>query len=132
MSKGEFNVFQFFQTGGYEQVRELVDVDEAKEAVLHYCQSVAAQVGLVDRVIITDSGDLTVFEWQFGKGITFPRISQAEVSEMLNNAVDDNQYDLTGYTIEDIALDLLAYADLPEGVTKEELIPLIKVWKESK
>ena len=68
----EFNVVQFFENGTCEYVRRNVDVGEALKAVRHYCHSVAAQMGVVDRVIVTDGGDFCCFEWQRDKGVTFP------------------------------------------------------------
>lgn len=70
----KFNVFQFFPDGKYEQVRSNVSVKEAVEAAKHYTTCVGAQVGTTVRVIITDSGDLINFEWEFGKGVTFPKL----------------------------------------------------------
>ncbi len=68
----EFSVCQFFDDDTYEYVRRFVRASEAVEAAHHYCKGVAARTGLVQRVIITDGGDDTVFEWQFGRGVTFP------------------------------------------------------------
>jgi hypothetical protein len=67
----EFSVCQFFEDGSYEYVRRGVDARTAVEVAHHYCNSVGAQIGTTRRVIITDSGDCTNFEWQFGKGVTF-------------------------------------------------------------
>lgn len=64
---------QFFEDGTYEYVRRFVSTEEAAKAFGHYCSSVAAQMGLVQRVIITDGGDCIVGEWEFGKGLTFPK-----------------------------------------------------------
>jgi len=33
-----------------------------------------AAEGFVNKVIIVDGGDNTVFEWQRGKGVTFPEM----------------------------------------------------------
>jgi hypothetical protein len=67
-----FSVYQFFADGTYEQVRYRVSAEEAVKAARHYCSSVGAQLGTTRRVIITDDGDSTVFEWQHGKGVIFP------------------------------------------------------------
>lgn len=71
MSHGEFSVFQFFTNGEYERVRDHVDAEEAAKAVKHYTNNVATKLGVVERVIITDGGDSTCFEWTKGKGVTF-------------------------------------------------------------
>jgi hypothetical protein len=68
----EFSVCQFFEDGSYEYVRRFVDAKEAVTAARHYTDNVAAKMGLTKRVIITDGGDYTVFEWVAGKGVTYP------------------------------------------------------------
>lgn len=67
-----FSVVQFFPDGQYEYVRSRVEAEEAVKAAQHYCTSVGARMGTTRRVIITDGGDCTVFEWVFGKGVVFP------------------------------------------------------------
>jgi hypothetical protein len=67
-----FSVFQFFEDGSCERVREGVSAEEAVKAARHYTDNVASRLGLVERVIITDGGDECCFQWQRGKGITFP------------------------------------------------------------
>jgi hypothetical protein len=69
---GEFNVAQFFPDGKYEYVRRRVGAEEAWQGFQHYSTSVAARTGMVTRVIITDGGDCTNAEWEYGKGITYP------------------------------------------------------------
>jgi hypothetical protein len=75
-----FNVYQFFEDGTYEQVRTNVDGEEAVKAAHHYCNSVAAKCGVTRRVIITDSGDCTNFEWKYGEGVVFPEPQKGETS----------------------------------------------------
>jgi len=73
MARGEFSVYQFFADDmGQEKVREFVDAEEAMTAAAHFCSSVAARMGITKRVIITDGGDCTAFEWKFGEGVVFP------------------------------------------------------------
>lgn len=67
----EFSVYQFFEDSTNERVREFVGAKEAVVAATHYCNSVGARMGTTQRVIITDGGDCTVFEWKHGKGVTF-------------------------------------------------------------
>lgn len=74
-TSGEFSVAQFFADGSHEYVRRWVSAQEAVEASRHYVTSVAAQEGIVVRVIITDGGDNTNFAWEHGKGIVFPPVS---------------------------------------------------------
>jgi hypothetical protein len=68
----EYSVYQFLKNDTYERVREFVGVEEAVKAAKHYSSSVGARLGITRRVIITDDGDHTVFEWKHGEGITFP------------------------------------------------------------
>jgi hypothetical protein len=72
MTQGEFSVCQFFENGEYEYVRRGVGPEEAVEAAHHYCNSAGAKLGMTRRVIITDGGDETNFEWRFGEGVVFP------------------------------------------------------------
>lgn len=72
MSATEFSVCQFFADDSYEYVRRFVPAEEAVSVAKHYTQSVGAQIGSTRRVIITDGGDHTVFEWKYGEGVTFP------------------------------------------------------------
>lgn len=71
MQPGEYSVFQFFEDETYEKVRELVSAEDAVEAAKHYTTCVGARLGTTRRVIITDGGDCTCFEWKFGEGVTF-------------------------------------------------------------
>jgi len=79
----EFSVCQFFEDGTHEYARRYVSAKEAVETSKMYTESVAAKLGIVRRVIITDGGDFTNFEWQFGKGVTYPTREQLkEAREM--------------------------------------------------
>ena len=71
-STNEFSVWQIFTDGSYEAVRRFVSAEDAMKAAKHYSTCVAAQMGIIRRVIITDGGDCINFEWRYGKGITFP------------------------------------------------------------
>jgi hypothetical protein len=77
-TEGEYSVCQFFTDDQYEYVRRWVSIEEAVEAAHHYTTCVAARVGVTKRVIITDGGDCTNFEWVQGKGIVYP--TQEELS----------------------------------------------------
>lgn len=72
-SNERFSVYQFFEGGSYECVRQYVPLEDAIKSARHYCTSVAARMGITIRVIITDSGDCINFEWKFGEGIVFPK-----------------------------------------------------------
>jgi hypothetical protein len=75
-TQGEFSVCQFFVNGSYEYVRRWVSAEEATSAFKFYTSNVASQIGITQRVIITDGGDVTNAEWVLGEGITFPKKEQ--------------------------------------------------------
>jgi hypothetical protein len=77
----EFSVYQFFKDGSYERVREFVSAEEAITAFNHYTHNVASRLGITARVIITDGGDSIVYEWQHGKGVTFPQPDQTSFDQ---------------------------------------------------
>jgi len=59
-----FSVYQFFIDGTHERVRHFVSALEAVKAARHYTDNVATRMGVIERVIITDGGDMTCFEWK--------------------------------------------------------------------
>lgn len=67
-----FAVYQFFADDTNECIGESLDAQNAVLLARRYCRSLGAKLGTTRRVIIADSGDCTVFEWQHGKGVTFP------------------------------------------------------------
>jgi len=69
---GEFSVYQFFLDETSERVESFVDPQTAVETACRLTRSVGAKMGTTARVIITDGGDFTCFEWQAGKGVTYP------------------------------------------------------------
>lgn len=73
-----FNVVQFFEDGSHEYVRRGVGARDAVAAMMHYKRSVAARMGMVTQVMITDMLDQTVFHWTYEKGIVFPTTADME------------------------------------------------------
>lgn len=69
----EFSVYQFLECGTSECVRDRVSAREALETAASYTTRPAAVMGIIKRVIITDGGDMTCFEWINGKGVIFPQ-----------------------------------------------------------
>jgi hypothetical protein len=70
---GEFSVYQFFSNGDYEEVLRYVDPKTAVDTAKALTESIGGRIlGTTARVIITDGGDYTTFEWQHGKGVVFP------------------------------------------------------------
>jgi hypothetical protein len=89
-TQGEFSVCQFFEDGSYEYVRRNVGAEEAVNAAKHYTSSVGAQLGTTRRVIITDGGDSTNFEWKYGEGVTYPPRDDAGKFVADENGSDDH------------------------------------------
>jgi hypothetical protein len=82
----KFSVWQFFPDETYEKVRSYVGGEEAVTAAMHYATSVGARMGTTRRVIITDGGDFTVWEWKFEEGITFPEEFKGRLKRGIANA----------------------------------------------
>jgi hypothetical protein len=68
----EFSVCIFYSDGAYDYVRRYVSAEEAVKVAKSYTERPAALIGIINRVIITDGGDFTNFEWIFDKGVTYP------------------------------------------------------------
>lgn len=69
MAGGEFSVFVWFCDGTYVCELQYVDAETAVNKAKSMTTNVAAETGLATRVMITDGGDCSVFEWEYGKGI---------------------------------------------------------------
>lgn len=67
---GEFAVWIFLADEYHFPIAQGAD---AKTAVDTAMRAIHLPAGKAVRVIITDSGDHTCFEWIKGKGVTFPR-----------------------------------------------------------
>lgn len=74
---GEFSVYQFFANEMYEEVVRFTDAETAVNVARNLTQSVGGRLGTTRRVIITDGGDFTAFEWKFGEGVVFPKPEQS-------------------------------------------------------
>jgi hypothetical protein len=68
----QFSVYQWFENGSYEAVVRFVGPEEAVKVAVGIVHSVGGQIGTTQKVIITDGGDFTVWEWQYGLGLVFP------------------------------------------------------------
>jgi hypothetical protein len=68
-----FFVYQIFADGSTEKVTdEPVPAERAVTIAKGLIASIGGRLGTTQRVMITDWGDLCVFDWMFGKGIVFP------------------------------------------------------------
>lgn len=71
--EGQFSVWIFMPDDSHMPVLRFTD---ARTAVETAKQASDAKIGLAsraERIIITDGGDFTVFEWKRGVGVTFPK-----------------------------------------------------------
>ena len=72
MTVHEFSVYWFDPDGKYYAEARFIDVKAACQLAKSLMERPAAQFGIIRRVIITDGGDHTCFEWKHGVGITYP------------------------------------------------------------
>ena len=68
----EFSVVVFYDAEWHDYVRRNVSAREACEVAAKYARGPLGTSGYIQRIIITDGGDATNFEWKHGIGITFP------------------------------------------------------------
>ncbi len=78
MSATEFSVWWFDELGLSYRDACFVDAGTAVHAAKALTDRPAALLGTIQRVIITDGGDCTVFEWKHGAGVTWPPQSSKE------------------------------------------------------
>lgn len=69
----EYAVVLFFPDESYLYEGRGLDAQTAVWLAKECSQRPAAQAGFIRRIIITDQGDHTTFEWKFGVGVTYPR-----------------------------------------------------------
>ena len=68
----EFSVWLFFPDGSHIAEGTWLEGEEAVRLAREVTQRVAAKTGMIAKVIITDGGDNTVFQWKHGEGVTWP------------------------------------------------------------
>jgi hypothetical protein len=73
VSDGEFSVVIFYPDGTYEYVARGLSAADAVPIAKQWTERPGALLGAIARVLITDGGDMTNFEWRFGEGVTYPR-----------------------------------------------------------
>jgi hypothetical protein len=74
----EFSVWWDDPEGMRHREGRAMGAKEAVELAKSLTVRPAAQIGIVCRVIITDGGDFTVFEWKAREGVTFPPPAQSQ------------------------------------------------------
>jgi len=73
MNDGEFSVYWWDPDGHYHAERSFIDAETAVRLAFSLTERPAAKLGMIRRVIITDGGDFTNFEWKHGIGVTYPQ-----------------------------------------------------------
>jgi hypothetical protein len=68
----EFSVIEYLPDGTYQFICRWVDAETAVKTAKKCTLKPAAQIGVIQRVLIIDGGDFACFEWRYGEGITFP------------------------------------------------------------
>jgi hypothetical protein len=82
MNDNEFNVVEFYDDGYHTCVERAVNAEYAVKMaalIVHAIELRDADINIggdhrphINKIIITDGGDDTVFQWEHGKGVTFP------------------------------------------------------------
>lgn len=70
-----FNLVVWYGKSYDYEMRD-VSAQSAVEGAQRITNSVGAKAGIITKVIITDSGDFTNFEWRYGEGVVFPTKEQ--------------------------------------------------------
>jgi hypothetical protein len=69
-----FDVWQYLPDDWHEKVGDDLPPEAAVQLAHSYTVRPAAKIGIIRKVrIISRSDDTVAFEWQFGKGVTFPQ-----------------------------------------------------------
>jgi hypothetical protein len=68
----EFSVYWDDPEGNHHCELSMVDAETAVRFAIEFPKRPAGLLGIIRRVIITDGGDFTVYEWKYGEGQTFP------------------------------------------------------------
>lgn len=76
VERPEFSVYWWDRDGGQHEESRFVIAELAVHQAKRLSCGPASALGMVKRVIITDGGDFTVFEWKHGEGITYPTAEQ--------------------------------------------------------
>jgi hypothetical protein len=67
-----FSVVLFFPDDSHHYEARDLDAEAAVMLAKRCTERPAALAGLIRQIIITDVDDCTVFQWQYGQGVTFP------------------------------------------------------------
>jgi hypothetical protein len=67
-----FDVWLFYRSGYHDKAEENLSAEQAVEAAKRFSESVGAKTGLLEEIRVTAGDDNCVFQWVYGKGVTFP------------------------------------------------------------
>ena len=70
--RAQFSVYAYECDGTTTRELTFIGLSEAIMWARWLTETYEARHGQVVRIIITDGGDHTVFEWKYGKGVTWP------------------------------------------------------------
>jgi hypothetical protein len=70
---GEFSVWIFYKDGYHFSDWRWLDGEKALLKAQELTRRPVMLLGMVERIIITDGEDFTVFEWKPKQGVTFPK-----------------------------------------------------------
>lgn len=70
--RGKFDVVEFDADGTFHYVERWLGRRGALMLAWHCFRLQEAKASPINRIIITDGGDFTVFEWKRGEGVTYP------------------------------------------------------------
>lgn len=73
MTPAEFTVYQFFIGGQCAPATEPLKARTALREAKELTATLGARIGSTCRIVITDAGGGTVWEWRYGHGVVFPR-----------------------------------------------------------
>lgn len=71
LGQGQFSVYWWDTHGTQHEELRFVSAEAAVVRCHSLTSCPASVLGLIQRVIITDGGDCTNFEWKKGEGVTF-------------------------------------------------------------
>lgn len=69
----EYSVVLFFPDESHHYEARELGAEEAVWLAKECSERPAAHAGFIRRIIITDADDFAVFQWEYGKGVIYPR-----------------------------------------------------------
>lgn len=73
-----FSVWEFFAGGECSTRHTQLDAWTAVAVANRLTQSLAARIGTTCRIVILDAHEYPVWEWRYGKGVSFPALERRQ------------------------------------------------------